>query len=96
MLLEAGAKINQRDVHGRTAIFDAIERGNYFMVDLLLKLGADPESADDYGLTPMKRCYEDWGGNRISPNRDIVRLLRKAGAKPPARKRRKTKKEYEG
>lgn len=39
---ECGVDVDQRDVSGGNALFRALERDNVFMVEVLLKLGADP------------------------------------------------------
>ena len=42
LLLTAGADINQRNKRGHTPLFVAVNGGHFFVVQLLLKHGADP------------------------------------------------------
>jgi ankyrin repeat protein len=52
-LLDHGARIDDRDPHGNTALFNAIESGRLENIDLLLQHGADINSQNGDGLTPM-------------------------------------------
>lgn len=42
LLLKAGADINQRNKRGHTPLFVAVNGSHFFVVQLLLKNGADP------------------------------------------------------
>ena len=42
-LLEAGARVNEQDLQGRTALHAAIDTGSVTLIKLLLAHGADPE-----------------------------------------------------
>jgi ankyrin repeat protein len=53
LLLRAGADPNQRDLFGKTALFDALRRGHVGLTDLLLGHGADPNLVDDAGNAPL-------------------------------------------
>jgi len=52
LLINAGADINLRCEHGRTALHMAAAWGHLAEVQLLLDHGADPDLRDDGGLTP--------------------------------------------
>ena len=54
---------------------------DYAMLELLIKLGADLEAADDKGRTPMAVAL-------LRDDREAMRLLRAAGAKEPPAARR--------
>jgi cytohesin len=54
-LIAAGADVNQRIDHGRTAIFDAIPGDNVDAFRFLVEHGADLTVRDDSGKTPL-----DW------------------------------------
>jgi truncated hemoglobin YjbI len=72
--------------HGRTLLHDASGQGNQRMVELLLRLGADPNVKTSGGHTPLysvaNECLVKGGGN-------IVRALVQAGAQVDARSRAK-------
>ena len=53
LLLKAGAKLDERNVHGWTPLHDAAHSGNLAAVRGLLALGADPNAASNAGLTPL-------------------------------------------
>jgi len=68
--------------YGRTLLHDAAAQGNQRMVELLLRLGADPNVKTSGGHTPLysvaNGCLVNGGGN-------IVRALVQAGAQVDAR-----------
>lgn len=72
--------------YGRTLLHDAAAKGNPRMVELLLRLGADPDVNTPGGHTPLycvaNECRVTGGGN-------IVRALIRAGAQVDARSRAK-------
>jgi hypothetical protein len=69
------AQVHQR--YGRTLLHDASAHGNLRMVELLLRLSADPNVKTAGGYTPLycvaNQCQRPGGG-------DIVRVLVRAGA----------------
>jgi hemoglobin len=76
-LLADPALANIRNRYGRTLLHDASAHGNLRMVELLLRLGADPNVGSPGGRTPLycvaNECHAAGGGN-------IVRALIRAGA----------------
>jgi hemoglobin len=76
-LLARPALANIRNRYGRTLLHDASAHGNLRMVELLVRLGADPNAGTPGGRTPLysvaNECQVSGGGN-------IVRALVRAGA----------------
>ena len=76
-LLADPALANIRSRYGRTLLHDAAAYGNLRMVELLLRLGADPNAGTAGGHTPLysvaNECQVTGGGS-------IVRALIRAGA----------------
>lgn len=76
-LLADPALANVRNRYGRTLLHDASSQGNLRMVELLLRLGADPNVETPGGRTPLycvgNECQVTGGGN-------VVRALVQAGA----------------
>lgn len=52
LLINAGAEINRKCEHGRTALQMAAAWGHLDVVQLLIEHGADPTIRDDQGMTP--------------------------------------------
>ncbi|KAL8620271.1 hypothetical protein ACOMHN_064561 [Nucella lapillus] len=74
LLLESGANVSARDLHGRTALHHCVENTDTECVELLLK--TDPSllsSADLEGLTPLHMAV-------IAGSVPLIRLLLKRGA----------------
>lgn len=73
----SGNGINKRNKLGETKLYRAVRSGSVKEVKRLLRDGADPDIADDHGLTPLHQAAY-WGET------EIVQLLLKAGADPNA------------
>ncbi|MDH5632237.1 MAG: ankyrin repeat domain-containing protein [Gammaproteobacteria bacterium] len=64
--------INQRDIHGRTALLYAVRNQNANAIQALLAAGASPNIADNAGTTPLHLA--------LTAPRDILQALLSAGA----------------
>jgi len=73
-LIRQGADINGKAAHGETALEYAIRFGRYRAALRLIQLGADPNSEDDSGLTPLLRAAGEPNASRV------VDALLRAGA----------------
>jgi ankyrin repeat protein len=76
LLLESKGDADARDAHGWTALHIAAEEVLPEMASLLLARGATVDVQDNEGNTPLARAVFSGRGNY-----DVVRLLRRAGAK---------------
>lgn len=74
ILLDAGADINIRDAHGKTAIMHAARKGWTDSVKLLIEAGADVNDTDEEGQNAFMSAVE--GNNR----NNIIKVLIDAGA----------------
>jgi ankyrin repeat protein len=54
LLIAAGAEVNRRCEHGRTALQMAAAWGHLDVVQLLIQHGADPTIRDEEGMTPSE------------------------------------------
>eukprot|EP00249_Psilotum_nudum_P024120 c29099_g1_i1 orf=3-1127(-) len=70
--------VNDEDKQGRTALYLASARGNYWMVNVLLEAGSNVSVKNKLGLTPLLEAAS--GGCW-----DIVKILLRAGADIEAR-----------
>jgi hypothetical protein len=73
--LAGGARLEQQDLLGRTALHLAVLQRQVANVRLLLSAGANPNQPDAHGCTPWLVAFQ---GRR--PNREITVLLRGHGA----------------
>lgn len=73
-MLDAGASIDGRDRKGRTPLIKAVQQGKQDVAALLLKEGADPNAADDEGMTALMHAAALWN----SP--ELINLLVMTGA----------------
>jgi truncated hemoglobin YjbI len=64
----------ERYYYGRTLLHDAAASGNLALAEILIDLGADPNSADNKGHTPLYCAGNEQGTERV------VRFLVSAGA----------------
>lgn len=74
------AKVRSR--YGRTLLHDASAQGHVAMVELLLRLGSDPNVETSGGHTPLYCAANECG---VNGGGDIVRALVRAGAHVDAR-----------
>ncbi len=77
LLKDRDTDVNAREADGATALAHAVYRDHVESVKALLDAGADPDLANDYGITPMNLAME----NR---SLSMVKLLLGAGADPNA------------
>lgn len=78
VLLERGwrSAVNEKDSHGHSPLHIAVGRGDVDTVRVLLAAGANPNTQDEDGVTPLTlaKSYAGLG--------EIADLLLKAGADP--------------
>jgi hypothetical protein len=84
-LLAAGADLNAVDGDGKTALYWAVVLGRGHAVDTLLEASADPELANNDGVTPMMRAAAATATSLDSAS--VVRRLLESGASWRARDR---------
>ncbi len=77
-LLKQGVNANLRnlDDHGHTALMYAAKTGNFDIVKLLIKNGADPELKNDYGETAISQARER-GYENIAEYIESIVLMRR-------------------
>ena len=68
--------MNRPDIGGMTVLHWAIQRGNRKIAEILLRAGANPNSIDGYGMTPL---YFAFHGSSQEPEK-LVDLLFEFGA----------------
>jgi len=66
----------ERDSAGTPLLVLAVKQGNPAMVEMLIRSGADVDTKDREGQTPLAVALE-------RKNNDVAELLGKAGAKGP-------------
>jgi truncated hemoglobin YjbI len=71
-----------RYTYGRTLLHEVTGNGSQFIVELLLRIGADPNAVDQSGHTPLYHVGNECNKESAS---DIVRMLVQAGADVDAR-----------
>jgi uncharacterized protein len=76
LLLRAGASVNAKNDSKLTPLAIAVNHGHVEVAKLLIAGGADLESRDFHGTTPFLSSI-----GRRAENRNMMRLLAKAGAK---------------
>ena len=60
-MLELGFNINDRNIYGESVLYIACKRGVEDIILYLLENGADPNIANQLGITPlMIAAYNDW------------------------------------
>jgi ankyrin repeat protein len=64
-LIRQGADVNSQAPHGESALEYAIRFGRYKAAMRLIELGANPNSEDDSGLSPLLRAAEECSASRV-------------------------------
>src|SRR5471032_2026751 len=73
-LLRIGAKADQQDRQGQSALFEAVTRRNLGMIELLAQKGASLSLLDDAKRTPLDWAIEQGCG------KDLIAKLEELGA----------------
>lgn len=66
VLIEAGADVNRRCEHGRTALHMAASWGHADVVQFLMQHGANAELVDEEGLTPPMAARSGYRSNNVT------------------------------
>lgn len=74
ILVDAGAALNRRCEHGRTALHMAAAWGHLDIVKFLIAQGADPTIRDSDGLTPPEVARHGYSSNPVADEerRDVL------------------------
>ncbi|MGI9548905.1 MAG: ankyrin repeat domain-containing protein [Bdellovibrionales bacterium] len=78
-LIEAGADVNARDNRQTTPLMFAAQKKQVETVKLLLEAGVDVNAVDEQGYPALWYAYS--GFFNTKKKREIIRILREAGAK---------------
>lgn len=95
-LADAGADLDVRDPDGTSALLFAIINAHYDVASMLVQKGANPNLADNAGMTPLYAAVDmhtlastfgrpDLPPAAVAGSVDAVRMLLAAGADPNAR-----------
>ena len=79
-LLESGARVNEQDVAGNTALILAAQLGRSESVKLLLEAGANVQLANDHGWTALIHAVNSSGSYDEANMTEIIKGLLAAGA----------------
>ncbi|PGH18362.1 hypothetical protein AJ79_00428 [Helicocarpus griseus UAMH5409] len=79
-LIQRGAEVNQIIHGGFTELHRAASQGNEELILILLKYGADINTKDDQGNTPLHCALNHWLKTDTPENLSIVKLLAEKGA----------------
>lgn len=83
LLIANGADVNAKNNDNQTSLMLAVFKENIAIVKLLIDKGADVNAKDSYGKTVLSFAKHSIKEKELfySPNKKIVELLEKAGAK---------------
>jgi len=81
LLINRGAEVDARNMHGLTPLMKAAQYGRVELVKLLIASGADVNAKDKEGMSVLS--WAAWGGEGIDPGntRKCLAVLKSAGAK---------------
>ncbi|KAF8247085.1 ankyrin, partial [Wilcoxina mikolae CBS 423.85] len=77
ILIEAGARVDERDDEGQTPLYWAVERGREDAVRMLIEKGGDINAMDACGMSPLSRACAQCC---VHVNTRMVKLLIENGA----------------
>lgn len=78
VLVDAGASIDRRCEHGRTALHMAAAWGHTDVARFLVDSGADVGICDDLGMTPVQVARRGYGRTRASVRAGVLAYLESA------------------